>query len=47
LAARTIVDIPTLVIAICTCVALLKLKVPEPVVIVLAGLVGLGLRRAG
>src|SRR5262249_45267504 len=44
--ARTIVDIPTLVIAICTCVALLKLKVRERVFIVLAGLVGLGLRRA-
>lgn len=42
---RAIVDIPTLLIALSTLVILLKFKkVPEPIVIVAAGLIGISLR---
>ena len=44
---RAIVDVPTTAVAVATLLVLLKLKkVPEPLVIVAAGLVGLALWRA-
>lgn len=43
---RAIVDIPTAVIALTTLVVLLRIrKVPEPLVILAAGVVGVALTR--
>ena len=43
---RAIFDVPTVLIALVTLGALVKLKkVPEPLVIVAAGVVGLAVRR--
>jgi chromate transporter len=44
LARRSVHDIPTLLIAVVTFAVLLKFKVPEPIVIVAAALIGVGVR---
>jgi chromate transporter len=44
LARRSIRDVPTLLIAICTFLVLMKFKVPEPIVIASAAVIGLAVR---
>jgi chromate transporter len=44
LARRSVHDVPTLLIAVGAFLVLLKFKVPEPIVIVAAALIGVGIK---